>query len=445
MIFENFLRNWDEAWYAEIIRNMSEGSGLLVPYWNGQYYFDKPPLYFWLTLPVVNFFGPPAGGGEWQERMVSIVATIAATVLVFLIGKKLFGKTAGLLASLVFVTMGQVAVRFLHGNLDALLVCFFLLTFYLYLLSKNKAIPSVLTGISLGLGFLIKGWFVGLFPLLWIFSYSILSERKLPKNTGVILIFAILSSFWWYVLGILKFGGNFYEWYLLNPGGGLLGKPFESFSLSYFTDLIRDIGFWWVFILVAAIKLKKISSGEKSIIISSILPVTIFIFSLNFLSGKLGWYNLPTYPLIAISIGLLGSKLFGIFPRIISIALISIIMFLQIINVWRIENIYPDRSKVGADLGKHAREIVPAADTLILDDHDFTSFLYYSNHKMVYVLKKDGGKPGEWWILKHNDLENFLDNKEDVWIVTPNLDNLEKVIESGQTEDSYNGYWFLKF
>src|SRR3972149_1424246 len=174
-------------------------------------------------------------------------------------------------------------------------------------------------------GYLIKGWFVGLFPLLWIFSYSIFAERKLPKKIGVILIFAAISSGWWYLAGILKLGRQFSDWYLFNPGGGLLAKPLESFSLNYFADLFRDIGFWWVLIFIAAIRLKKLSSFEKSILISFLVPSLIFIFSLNFLSEKLGWYNLPAYPLVAMVIGLLGYRVFRLFPKIVIGAVLIIL------------------------------------------------------------------------------------------------------------------------
>ena len=444
MIFEPYLRNWDEAWYAEIIRNMADGSGLLVPFWNGHFYFDKPPLYFWLTLPIVKVFGPPAGGGEWQTRTVSIMAGLIVVFLVFLIGKKLFNKTVGVLASLIFLSLGQVAVRFNHGNLDALLVCFFLLTFYFYLLSKNNSIFTVLAGIFLGLGFLIKGWFVGLFPLLWIFSYSIFAEQKLPKKLMSILIFAIISSGWWFLTGIVKFGRPFVDWYLLNPTGGLLAKPFESFSLNYFADLVRDIGFWWILITLGLMKFRQIVHKEKLILVSFLLPAFIFIFSLNFLSEKLGWYNLPAYPLIAIIVGLLGSKLFLYSKKIVTVVVCILFVF-QIYWITRIENIYPDRSKIGADLGKYAKEIVPKNEALILDDHDFSAFLYYSSHKVVYVLQKGGGKPGEWWILDYGDLENFLSDNPRTWIVTSNIDNLKNYVEDIPAKNFYNGYWFVKF
>ena len=85
------LRNWDEAWYGEIIKNMASGTyGYMVPFWNGQYYFDKPPLYFWLSLPFFKFSPPPAGGEEWQARIVSATAAPVGAPSVFFFLQKTF-------------------------------------------------------------------------------------------------------------------------------------------------------------------------------------------------------------------------------------------------------------------------------------------------------------------------------------------------------------------
>ena len=74
------LRNWDEAWYAEIIKNMAFGKyGVLMPFWNGRYYFDNAPLYFWLSAPVFKIFG----AGEWQARFVSAKTTMFTSFFFF--------------------------------------------------------------------------------------------------------------------------------------------------------------------------------------------------------------------------------------------------------------------------------------------------------------------------------------------------------------------------
>lgn len=432
------LRNWDEAWYAEIIKNMASGNySLLVPFWNGQYYFDKPPLYFWLSLPFFKVFGP----GEWQARIISVLAAVGASFLVYSIGKKLFNQRAGILSFLVFLTLGQIYVRFSHGNLDALLIFFFLMTFYLYLLFGKKY--QILTGIFLGLGFLIKGWFLGLFPLFIIFVYSFLKEKRSPRGLILILAFSILSSGWWYLLGFLKFGKPFINWYLFTIAEGGLNIPFFSFSLKYFEYFIRDIGVWFILVFLFLIKVPELSISSRRSLFSLAIPAFIFIFLINLLNEKLDWHVLPSYPFIALLIGYITERLFRIHPKS-TLCLVGGILVLQIFVVYKIENIYPGRSEAGAKLGKYSRSILKPNDVIVLDDRDFTSFLYYSNQQKVYVLRDEGPTDKrDWWILKYENLPNFLEKNEHAIIISRSIANLSIKSSTEEVIGEENGYQFI--
>ena len=50
------LTNWDEGIYAEISREMLS-LGFLVPHWNYQPWFEKPPLMLWITATFFKLFG----------------------------------------------------------------------------------------------------------------------------------------------------------------------------------------------------------------------------------------------------------------------------------------------------------------------------------------------------------------------------------------------------
>src|SRR5246127_2951671 len=50
------LTNWDEGIYAEISREMLS-LGPLVPHWNYQPWFEKPPLLLWITAAFFKVFG----------------------------------------------------------------------------------------------------------------------------------------------------------------------------------------------------------------------------------------------------------------------------------------------------------------------------------------------------------------------------------------------------
>lgn len=425
------LRNWDEAWYAEIIKNMASGDySLLAPYWNGQYYYDKPPLYFWLTLPFFKIFGP----GEWQARIISIVATILASVFVYLLSKRFFDKRVAILSVVVFLTMGQIIVRFAYGNLDALVVCLSLATIYFYI--SNKKV--FWTGVSLALVYLVKGWILGLLPILVILIYDYFLLSKNLKRVFLVIAISIFLVSPYYILGFLRFGEQFIDWYLFNPTASLFA--YNNFSWQFFGNLVRDVGFWFVpFGLGLALAFRTLGNGYGKLFTLAFSSV-VFLLGISFLAGKLGWYALPVYPFVAIIVAYFVEKLMSK-KFVLAGILIVIVFILQIYNVDRIENIHPDRSWVGATLGKVAYEIVPKEDLLILDDRDLPAFLFYSNHREVLVVSGSSSQSWEWWIYKYEDLPKLLAQNKDTWIVTRN----PILFVNAAVVREVEGYHFLKY
>ncbi len=430
------LRNWDEAWYAEIIKNMAGGKfGFLMPYWNGRVFYDNEPLYFWLSTPIVKVFGL----GEWQVRIVSVLSAIFAAYLVYLIGQKLVNKTVGIFGFLIFLTIGGLVIRFAHGNLDALLVCLFLATFYFYT-KAGKFAFNILTGISFGFGLLVKSWGIGLFPLFLILLYCMYLRKIEIRKLAIMVFVGLLVFLPWYVWGIVKFGDQFIAWYVLNPSEGRLATPLANFSFDYFFFIFRDLGFW---LLLPAgflvFEFKKISKFRNTFLVPFLFAAIAYVTFLNFLGDKSDWYLIPSFPLLAIGLGFITSELFKKRGWAV-IGVFVVILMIQYLNVLRTENITPDRSIVGANLGVGAARIIPYGDQIILYDPDFTSFLYYSGQDHVYTLQNDR-KPGEWWILKPEELGEFLGKNNNSWIVTR-----DKNIQGNkfETADYFNGYYFIK-
>jgi len=434
------LRNWDEAWYAEIIKNMASGDfSPIVPFWNGRYYFDHAPLYFWLSSPIFKMFG----SGEWQARFISTISAVLAMLFVFLIGKRLANAKVGALSTLIFATIGGVVIRFSHGNLDSLLVFLFLASFYFYLESERDKKYGFLTGLALGLGLIVKSWGVGVFPFFLIFVYSFFKNRRLPNNTLVLIAVPTLFFLLWSAVGYWNFGQTFIRWYWFNPSENRLGDPLGNFSWDYFKFAFRDIGLWLTIpTLFLAASYKNYFKDQKPFILASGLVCFVYIFFLNFLSDKSGWYLIPTYPYIALILGIFLRNLMERRLRMISM-LFGILLAMQYFNVLRIENIYPDRSRVGAELGVAANGLIPIEDEVILDDHDFTSFLYYSNQKHIFTLQKSR-KPGEWWILKKEEVGAFLQDHSRTWIVKRKETNLPIVGGKGQIVEELNNYEFIR-
>jgi len=110
------LTNWDEGIYAEISREMLS-LGLLVPHWNYQPWFEKPPLMFWITAAFFKLFGV----NEFWARAGSALSGVAIVALLhaWLVGKK--DSLAAWLST--FILLGTFG--FLHvcrvGEMDVLL------------------------------------------------------------------------------------------------------------------------------------------------------------------------------------------------------------------------------------------------------------------------------------------------------------------------------------
>lgn len=352
------LRNWDEAWYAQVIKDMVSGKyGYLMPHWNGEYFFDKPPLYFWLNLPVVEIFGL----GEWQLRLVSVILTSFSSLLIYKISQKLVSNWIALTSSLVFLILGQVKERLSAGNLDGLLVFLILLSIYLAqktTKSNRFIIPFM---ISWGLIALAKSWLYFLiFPL---FSFPFVDLKFYFQNLRYLPV-AITIAFSWYLLGAISFGKPFINWYLLYNGAFGVPRIYPELFITLFRD---NIG-----ILPLIFFSKKI-----------LFVCLSYIFLLMFYQESFGWYLLPIYPLLAIAFGIALKNLHKWQKLIILVTFLSqTFIFISLTKV-------PDNSLESASAGIFIRDHFQDSDKIFFNGNDFPGVLYYSGKDQINLVKGD--------------------------------------------------------
>jgi 4-amino-4-deoxy-L-arabinose transferase-like glycosyltransferase len=87
------LNEPDEGRYAATAREMAAGSDWLVPTLNGIPRLQKPPILHGLT--AAGFRG--LGESEWTARLPSALAALVTVVLMWAIGRPVFGRAPGLL------------------------------------------------------------------------------------------------------------------------------------------------------------------------------------------------------------------------------------------------------------------------------------------------------------------------------------------------------------
>jgi dolichol-phosphate mannosyltransferase len=91
----------DESRYAEISQEMLASGDWVVPTLNQEPYYDKPPLYYWLTVASFRLLGT----NEMAARLVPAGAAWLTVLLTYLFARRVLGARAGFLAALVLTLM----------------------------------------------------------------------------------------------------------------------------------------------------------------------------------------------------------------------------------------------------------------------------------------------------------------------------------------------------
>ncbi len=96
----------EDAYYAEIPREMAAADSWIVPLYHGQPYYQKPPLFYWL----IRLSYACCGVHDWAARLVPCAAALATLLVTFGWGRRLFGLRAGMAGALILC----LSPRFLH-------------------------------------------------------------------------------------------------------------------------------------------------------------------------------------------------------------------------------------------------------------------------------------------------------------------------------------------
>ena len=201
----------DEGIRALVAYEMKLRSNLIVPTLGGEFYFNKPPVYNWILL---GFFELTRSFSYFVVRIPTVVFVYIYAFTIFLVSGKIFGRRAGFIHALAFLTCGRIlfydSFRGLIDTSFSWLVYLSFMAIYFYS-EKGKYLKSFVFAYMLtALAFLMKGLpalvFLGITLIVWFAA-----ERKFKK------LFA-----WQHFTGIFLFllitGGYYYLYYRHNPG-----------------------------------------------------------------------------------------------------------------------------------------------------------------------------------------------------------------------------------
>lgn len=213
------LMDRDEPRFAHATAEMMQRGTWTIPYFNGEYRFDKPPLTYWWMRLHYHLFGV----NELAARLHGVVAVYLTALAIAGFATRLSQcKRAGQFAGLAWLVTLQVMV---HGRLCVadmpmvLLVTLSCRSLAELLMTESE--PRRWGGwfwslwLSLGAGFLAKGpiaWLVpGLTVVLWrwVFWRRPVPWQRLQALAGFGLTFAMVAG--WGIPALIETKGAFWD------------------------------------------------------------------------------------------------------------------------------------------------------------------------------------------------------------------------------------------
>lgn len=290
----------DEPVYAETAREMLQFNDFISPRIYGDYWYDKPPMYYWLVAIVFKLFGV----AEFAARFPSAILAICGSLLICVSGWKLFNLRAGILSGLVLATsleyfyLGKAAVTdiCLTLFLTAALLAFFHRFYYLMYACMGIA---VLTKGPVGI--VLCGAIIGIY-LIVTKQCSILRQMHIVRGG---LLFAVITLPW-YASMYYYHGMDFINTFLgFHNVTRFLQPEHPSGKLWYYYFPVLVLGlFPWTSFLFAAIinSIKDKASDGRICLFLTIWTGVVFVF-FTLAQTKLVSYILPLYPPLAMLIG----------------------------------------------------------------------------------------------------------------------------------------------
>ncbi|MCC5606843.1 glycosyltransferase family 39 protein [Nostoc sp. CHAB 5834] len=315
----NSLMAHDEALYASRARLMFDSGNWITPWQNAHH---KTPGPYWIIASFYKLFGM----SDTSARIPSMIASIFSLWLVYEIGKIMLCKKLARLAAAI------LSVEFLWLQYSRLstpdLPMIFLVLLAIWSLIKTELHPkyryfwSFITGLSLGLGFLVRSFMIFL-PIVALFPYLIWENRRHHHLTNPILylgfLIGLIPTCIWLWLSWLHYGNQSFEAllkFIVQLGSE---NNYKNDRLFYLWNILLK-AFPWAFFGLLGLFLTVRRPIPRYQLILVGFPIVLFC-ELSLFSTRLPHYSLCLYPFIALfaSVGLnwLGSIYqTGILPQL---------------------------------------------------------------------------------------------------------------------------------
>ena len=316
------LTGLDESLYAESAREMLASGDYVVPRFNGEPFFDKPPLLYWLQAASMRAFGV----NSFAARLPSACAGIALVAVTMLLGTMLGNRRTGLAAGASLGCCILCAALARMAIMDALFALTITISLGAFLLAVTKAAPRWLYLVfwaGAGAAMMVKGPAGPVLIALVTLTYIVLRRRwKIFAECMPWLglpLFALVALPWYFAVNTTTGGTFFNEFFWHQNVARAAGKDFYHNQPFFFYIPVFALGFfpWSVFLIPAwktAVRLaptvsnpavqstgRRANDGvheEAALFLAVWISVVLVVFSV--IVSKLPGYIFPLFPAAAV-------------------------------------------------------------------------------------------------------------------------------------------------
>jgi 4-amino-4-deoxy-L-arabinose transferase-like glycosyltransferase len=298
------LAAWDEAIYAEVSRETARGGGWLTLHWGYRPWFEKPPLFMWVTAFFYRLFGV----GEFWARAPSALSGVALVLVTYFIGGRVYGRRVGILASVVLLTCYHFISFSRFGTTDVMLTLFTYLAVYGYMRAAGGS-PRwwYVVWTSCAAAVMVKGAGGLVAPAAIVASLAFDGQlgdaiRSGDFRRGVAA--ALLITVPWHALMCVRHGRAFLDEYVGYHVVARATRTLEGHPSGYFyyVGKLIDGFFPWCllvpFAVVSFVRRRKDEEHARSRVLL-ILAALVFV-PYTLIPTRRPWYIVPLYPALAV-------------------------------------------------------------------------------------------------------------------------------------------------
>ncbi len=240
------LTDLDEGFYGAIASDMIRRGDFITTTLNGEPWFEKPILVYWLAIPAIKLFGL-----DWGPRLPSVIASLLTAWMLYRFAARQFSEMHGIFvalaatSSLVLAGIGRMMLT------DAAFVAALTACFLLFWESINGR-PALRWGAAacLGLAVLAKSPVAGFFFIVTAVAvYWRWPELRMGFKGNWIgpILFGLGVIAAWYIPCYLANGQVFIQKYLIEQNlgrfaGGDLAHRVPVWSHPIYYPLILAVG-----------------------------------------------------------------------------------------------------------------------------------------------------------------------------------------------------------